>query len=350
MPVSAPEFAAGLPVEVAQIPRALKKLWEESDGAMTRASLINLAVYSAKPDALDRNTALMSEITQEHACRAIVIGARPSAEQSRVSAWITAHCHVTKAGRKQVCSEQLTFLLEGDSTALLPNILYSHLDSDLPLHLWWQDEFPSEIEPQLWAWVDRLIFDSRAWPDFHAQMSLVRQAQEEAKQRVTLCDLNWARLLQWRVAVAQFFDHPLSRHHLARISRLEIDHAPGCRSTALLLAGWFARQLDWRVNESSPSLVLRKESGDRVQITLAEKKGEPVSRCLLAGEAMEFRVQHRASTDLLEVSCGSPGKACDHQLMPAGATDDVGLMRAELMRGGPHHVYLRAVERISPLL
>ena len=48
--IQAPSFTAGLPVEVGQIHRELKKLWDASDGVMTRASLINLAVYSEAPD------------------------------------------------------------------------------------------------------------------------------------------------------------------------------------------------------------------------------------------------------------------------------------------------------------
>ena len=55
----------------------------------------------------------------------IVIGADPSAKENRVEAWISAHCHVSRAGSKQVCSEQLSFLLEGPCTSLLPNIVFS---------------------------------------------------------------------------------------------------------------------------------------------------------------------------------------------------------------------------------
>jgi len=38
------------------------------------------------------------------------------------------------------------------------------------------------------------------------------------------------------------------------------------------------------------------------------------------------------------------------QLMPAGKNDPVSLMGEELMRGGPHHVYLRAVNCVHELL
>jgi len=38
------------------------------------------------------------------------------------------------------------------------------------------------------------------------------------------------------------------------------------------------------------------------------------------------------------------------QLMPGGSNDPVSLMSEELMRGGPHHVYLRAVNSVRDLL
>src|SRR5947209_20161758 len=91
-------ISPGLPVEIGKIDRELKKLWAEGGGAKTRASLINLAVYSEAVDSLPQNTRIISEITEDHACRAIVISANPEAKENRVKAWIDVHCHVSRAG------------------------------------------------------------------------------------------------------------------------------------------------------------------------------------------------------------------------------------------------------------
>src|SRR6188508_1005304 len=107
MTAATENVSLGLPVEIGKIDRELKKLWAESAGVKTRASLINLAVYSETPGSLPRNTRIISEIMEDHACRAIVIGANPSAKENRVESWINVHCHVSRAGNKQVCSEQL---------------------------------------------------------------------------------------------------------------------------------------------------------------------------------------------------------------------------------------------------
>ncbi|HEV8417844.1 MAG TPA: glucose-6-phosphate dehydrogenase assembly protein OpcA, partial [Candidatus Udaeobacter sp.] len=201
MPAAAETYSLGTPVEIGKIEQELKKLWQEGEGAMTRASLMNLAVYSEQPGSLNDNTQLMAEITGNHACRAIVTEADCRSEENRVDAWISAHCHVSSAGNKQVCSEQISFLLKGGCTTQLPSIVLSNLDSDLPLYLWWQEEFREPIDPQLWTWVDRVIYDSHGWSDFHAQTRLLELMHKEANQRIVLCDLNWTRLDNLRFAL-----------------------------------------------------------------------------------------------------------------------------------------------------
>ncbi|MCA1660304.1 MAG: glucose-6-phosphate dehydrogenase assembly protein OpcA, partial [Verrucomicrobiaceae bacterium] len=249
MPAVAENFATGLPVELGSIERELKKLWAEGGERMTRASLVNLAVYSERPGSLHANTQMIAQITEDHACRALVIAADPSARDDQVQAWIAAHCHVSRAGSKQVCSEQISFSLTGSLARLLPNIVFSHLDSDLPFYLWWQEALPQEIDPQLWSWVDRLIYDSQTWSEFDQQIARIEKIQAEANQRIVLCDLNWTRLVQLRLAIAQFFDHAAAHEKLAEIRRVEVQFGAGYRATAVLLVGWLAAQLGWMFNE-----------------------------------------------------------------------------------------------------
>ena len=64
MPAIAESISLGLPVAIDRIDRELKKLWSEGEGAMTRASMMNLAVYSEEPDSLTRNTQLLARIAE----------------------------------------------------------------------------------------------------------------------------------------------------------------------------------------------------------------------------------------------------------------------------------------------
>jgi glucose-6-phosphate dehydrogenase assembly protein OpcA len=352
MPAATETYSLGLPVEIGKIDQQLKKLWEQGEGAMTRASLVNLAVYSEEPDSIEKNTQLIAKIAENHACRAIVIGAHCDAKQNRVEAWISAHCHVSRAGSKQICSEQISFLLEGPCTKLLPSIVFSHLDSDLPFYLWWQEEFHEPMDAQLWAWVDRVIYDSQTWKNFPAQMHLVETAQQEARQRIVLCDLNWTRLDKVRFALAQFFDHPASHHHFAKLKNARINFAPGFRSTALLFAGWLAAQLNWSIEKTKDDDALQfvDSTSHKIDIKLCERAGEPIGEIVLNSREVEFVVTHAKCGDLLEVSRGKPGEKRMPQLMPASSNDPVSLMSEELIRGGPLHVYLRAVNSVRDLL
>ena len=278
MPAIAETYSLGTPVEIGKINQELKKLWREGEGAMTRASLMNLAVYSEEPGSLQNNTQLMARITENHACRAIIIEADCGTGDDKVGAWISAHCHVSSVGSKQVCSEQISFLLKGGCTTQLPSIVLSNLDSDLPLYLWWQKEFSEPMDPQLWTWVDRVIYDSHGWTNFSSQIRLLELMQKEANQRMVLCDLNWTRLDNLRFALAQFFDHPASHHRLAKTSRLRIGFAPGFRSTAILFAGWLGAQLNWQIEQVSSPGELRfiGASAQPIEVDLRESDGQPV--------------------------------------------------------------------------
>ncbi len=90
MPAVAENYSLGQPVEIGKIHKELKKLWQEGEGAMTRASLINLAIYSEKPGSLERNTQLIVRITENHACRALVIGANRKSNGSKPGSTRTA--------------------------------------------------------------------------------------------------------------------------------------------------------------------------------------------------------------------------------------------------------------------
>src|SRR4051812_353936 len=58
-----PTFSPGTAVEVGKIGSELKKLWAEGGGTKTRASLVNLAVYSEEAGSLPVNTKIISEMT-----------------------------------------------------------------------------------------------------------------------------------------------------------------------------------------------------------------------------------------------------------------------------------------------
>jgi len=350
-------LGSGLPVALGQIDLELKKLWEQSGGVATRASLINLALYCEGRQAMAENTELIAQVTEEHACRAILICLEPEAREKKVQAWIGAHCHLSRAGAKQVCSEQITFLLEGSSRSLIPNIVFSHLDSDLPLYFWWQGSFPDPIDCGLWAWVDRLIFDSAEWRDKPRQFALLNESLAQAKCRLVLCDLNWVRSLYFRQALALTFDHPDNLPLLANLERIVLGHAPGHRCTALLVAGWLAAQLglcgtkngDAGVPKSafsSPGSVFRIPDS-AVEIHLLEQPGASLNDVSLLGADSAVHAYREGASAFLHVDVVLPDKRRSSNLYPAGKENPASLLGEELVRGGRHQVYLRAMQALG---
>jgi glucose-6-phosphate dehydrogenase assembly protein OpcA len=341
----------GQPVELGQISRELKKLWESTGGTQTRASLVNFAVYGTAPSTLEDNTALISSFTREHSCRAILIAHDRAATATKVQAWINAHCHLPRAGAKHVCCEQITFLIEGGSDELLTNILFANLDSDLPLYLWWQGDLSEQLDPQLLTWVDRLVFDSREWSSCKGQFALLQRSLAKTAARLILCDLNWTRTLHLRQALAQLFDHPENLAQLPKLQRLKISHAPGYQTTALLFAAWISAQLRWTVKSRTGSqITFTTPDGREIPGLLEEAEGSPVSRCQLSNGAVSVVVQrepgspfHRGEVHLRD------GSTYSH-LFPAGS-DEIGtLLDEELTLGGRHRVYLKALAAAQPLL
>ena len=111
--------------------------------------MMNFAIYEERADALVPNSQLLAEIISEHACRGILIAApRGESDHPEIRAWVTAHCQL-RGGEKAVCSEQLAFLINPPNPSLVRNTVFAHLDSDLPLVLWWRGELSDQFEERL---------------------------------------------------------------------------------------------------------------------------------------------------------------------------------------------------------
>lgn len=355
MPAEAPEqfFADGIPVEIGKIDRELKKLWQDSDQVATRASRLNLVIYSAAEHSIRANTQMVELIARQHALRAIVLSAKAQTSGNRVRAWINAHCQISRSGARQRCSEQIAFQLEGDARdlGLIPNIVFSHLEGDLPLYLWWQGRFPCVPDKRLMDWVDRLIYDSADWDDAAGQVEIVERLAADSGLDNALADINWTRLNGWRVALAQFFDSPAARSALEATAAVEIDHAPGMRLTATLLAGWLAAQLGWVPQPGSVDALGFDAEGKRVSVNLFEKAGPPLTRVhLTAATGAEFVVTREAHSEYLSASSRlDAGGRESWQMFPVGSEQTPDLVSDELSYGGEHACYRKALRVVAAL-
>ncbi len=351
MPATLDTTAFGQPVEIGQISRALKKLWETDAGATTRASLVNFAIVCRGLEAMQRNTSIISEFTSQHACRALLAGIEANGSEPKISAWINAHCHLSRAGAKQICCEQISFLFEGHTESRIANTLFANLDSDLPLYLWWQGEFPDPIDETLWASVDRLIYDSQEWTDARQQFSLLQESIDRAQAHLVLCDLNWARSLHLRQALAQMFDHPDNLALLNELETVTIAHAPENRSTALLLTSWFAAQLKLADPVASGTgFTFQRDEAPSVAFHLRPETGRSLSLCELTAGKRSIRLQRDLQGDFFRVEVRLGGASVYQHLLPAGSNATTSLLFWEIGGGGRHHVKRKALAVLSKLL
>lgn len=342
-------FLPGIAVPIGGIERELGRLWEESGDTKTRASLINLAIYNEKEGSLERNSAIIRGIAGEHAMRAILIQADPKAEGSTADAWITMHCYPRGSKGGAVCSEQISFQLTGEAARSLQSVVFSHLDSDLPLALWWQADFHAPIDGKLWRWVDRLLFDSRHWKKPSEQFDLIGKIAGLSEARTILCDLNWARSLPLRQALAGIFDTPGTLPELSRLRCLAITHAPGCRTTALLLVGWLAERLGWTLTGTPVNPVFHDPLGGSVAFTLNESEGSSISRMELSSEKATFSLVRETGSDLYVTTAKGETLAATTRMVRAPREETREILLAELARGGRHPLYTRAAEAVKSL-
>lgn len=341
----------GLPVELGEIERQLGLLWEQSDAGKVRASLVNLVIYSEAPDAIAANTPLLATIAADHAFRALLVQANPAAPDSGIRAWITAHCHLREAGKKEICSEQITFELAGPAAGRLPSIVFSHLDTDLPLYMWWQGALHADPDPQLWTWVDRLIVDSLSWTDPTAQFGLLREVEALGRGRCAVCDLTWTRLFHLRYAVANIFDIVPARERLPALRSVGLTHAPGHRITALQLLGWMASRLHWTLETGDPP-VFRRPDGGHVRFHLVEQADTAacVSSVSLDFKDAQASVRREAGGEFYLLDFTAPGLAPFSQMLPAGREKTGDILLSELSRVSRHPLYWPSIRAIEPLL
>lgn len=349
----------GREVPVGSIDKELHKLWAE-DEARTNASLMNLAVYSEAPGALEKNSAAVRELTAEHACRAILIGIDRDAPETSIRAWITAHCHLSH-GKKSICCEQIAFALTGKATGRLRNTVFAHLASDLPLIFWWQGELSPIFEDRLYSLVDRFVFDSSGWVDPCSSFARITEAIANATRPLVVQDLAWTRTFQFRVSVASLFDDPIMLSALSEIGAVEIIYHPAHRGSALQLLAWLAVQASWsdtvelplavpNHNDSKACFSFESTSGKTILATLvADPDSAPLGCLTLSGGEVSASVSREAGSSHVVRRIEAPGHFVEAP-GPADPDTCADLIGEQLARGGKNSLFRKILPRFRSLL
>jgi glucose-6-phosphate dehydrogenase assembly protein OpcA len=115
--------------------------------------------------------------------------------------------------------------------------------TDLPTLLWSPHGHADAVETLL-ALAQAVLVDSVDEP-------LWREAIDRAcalSGRSYVVDLAWLRSTPWRERVAATFDPPRLRGELATIKSVSVRHHPASTVAAMLLVGWLASRLGWKIS------------------------------------------------------------------------------------------------------
>ncbi len=347
-------FTAGTetPVDVTQIEGQLRDLWQlaaqsEKDVAnrrITRACLFTLVAYCESDEDRDQITGIISDVTSRHPCRAIVILAKPNAEENEIGASITAHCHLAGSGGKQVCCEQISIHASGPSVTMVPGAVLPLLESDLPTVLWWygNPQQRQELFRRLAGVSDRVIFDTTLWPSTPVLGELAKIVGNQSS--IHCSDLSWTRLSLWQQLIASAFNEPGCATALGRVNACEIIHGcgQGASFRAQLLAGWVAAQLGWSADDARKKIALScQEDGDTTAVGLM---------CVtLKGQDVEVQVRKNHGQSTATVVAHMPCTCDLPRTRALLATDEAALLCQELDYVTPGKVYARAVAMAAAL-
>jgi glucose-6-phosphate dehydrogenase assembly protein OpcA len=196
-----------------------------------------------------------------------------------------------------------------------------------------------------------LIYDSQVWANPKEQFRRLRHSLDGAQANLVLCDLNWARSLHLRQALAQMFDHEENLPLLGSLSSVKISHAPDNRSTALLLTSWLAAQLGLtQPRPDGTGYVFAHPNGQALKVELRAEPGRSISICELSDGTNSVRVHRDQQGDFFRVEVRLAAGQVYNHLLPAGSNSTTALLLWEIGGGSRHKIYNNAVSIIDQLL
>jgi len=360
------EFALGepRPADVREIEAGLSAMWRSAaeasggESTVTRASALTLLVYVDREDAAREVSNLLAEVTRQNPCRAIVMMMDPSGSPPSLMASVSAHCHMSSEGEKQICSEQINLCARGETGPELISVVLPLTVSGLPIYLWWRTEsfaMPKYFD-QILRVTQHVIVDSARFSTTGPDLRALAAWLETHSGRIRLSDLNWARATPWREVMAQCFDSQDRRPYLGRIRELHIEYEmestrlTAQRAQSLLLTGWLATRLKWKFlraesrGENMPrTFFFQSDEGEvKVERVLRKVDGGGCGVCfsfeIMAGDA-RFSFSRGVDGKAVQTLAEVPGQPPIGRTVRIESEDEIEILNDELMLSGHDHVY-----------
>jgi len=369
------KFALGepQPANVAEIEAGLASMWSTAESAgsksaVTRASALTLLVYLDDDGAASEVSNLIAEVTAQNPCRAVVMVMDPKGTPPGLMATVSAHCHMSAEGEKQICSEQITLNARGETGPELISVVLPLTVSGLPIYLWWRAEsfnMPAYFD-QILRVVEHVIVDSARFSATGADLRALAAWREKQPGRIRLSDLNWARTTPWREVMAQAFDAADRLPYLQRIRAVHIEYEmESCRLTtqraqSLLLTAWLATRLGWNFHRADPRdgdkprAFYFQADGQEVKVDRALRKVEGGGNgfCfsfVIEADGARFSFSRGPDGKVVQTMAEVPGAPPIGRTVRIEAGDEVEILNNELMLAGRDHVYEEVLALVAKM-
>jgi Glucose-6-phosphate dehydrogenase subunit len=268
---------AGDDVALRDVERALCRLRDEvadeTVGPDMRTSVMTHLAW-VPPEWHEAAVETLSGLGERHPSRGILLVPDPSAADG-IDAKVSVLAFPLRGQRRHIAAEVVELRLRGRSVQAPGSIVMPLLVSDLPVFLRWRGRPPFQGAElgQLLEICDRLVVDSREWPD-------VPDAYRELPfERAACSDIAWRRTEPWRKALAALWPG------IAEVQELRV---VGPKAEAVLLAGWLRSRLGREISlerEDAAELQEVGAGGDTVTPPFAER---PSPSALLSAELDEL--------------------------------------------------------------
>jgi len=267
---------SGEDVGVGDVVTALCRLRDESahetEGPDMRTSVMTHLAW-VPPEWEEAAVETLAGLEERHPSRGILLFPRPGADDG-VDAKVSVLAFPIREHRRHIAAEVIELHLRGRSCEAPASIVNPLLVPALPVFLRWRGrpQFGEQNVEQLVDLCDRLIVDSREWPD------VPRAYAELPFDRAACSDIAWRRTEPWRRCLARLWPG------IAELRRIRIE---GPVAEASLLAGWLRSRLE-------RDFELEHEDADELRVVDVDgaacpvPKERPTSSDLLSAELDEF--------------------------------------------------------------
>jgi glucose-6-phosphate dehydrogenase assembly protein OpcA len=178
-----------------------------------------------------------------HASRLLVLSYEPHRTRLDAHASVAADGEAQAAGDIVLLHETVIVELGDRHLDDLLTIADPLVVSDLPTLLWSPHGHPEAVRALL-PLAQATLLDSVDDPVWAEAIDRANTLSDH----LYVVDLAWLRSTPWRERIAATFDPPALRRELDRISSIAIRHHPDSTVAGLLLIGWLASRLGWRLN------------------------------------------------------------------------------------------------------